>query len=267
MPGIIGWIVGGYIGILLLLFAAQRSLMFRRNNFTPDPINFGVPEMQTVKIPTNDGLELHGWWRAPSRDDRPTIVYMHGNAGHIGDRAFKARHFLDAGYGVLLVSYRYNAGTGGKPSEEGVYEDGRSAYRYAVAQGINADQIVMYGESLGSGVVTKVASENPVGAVVLEAPYNRITDVAQIHYWYTPAKWILLDRFDSISRIAKIDAPLLILHGDADALIPVRLARELFGAAVEPKEAHFVPGGAHADLYDFGIDRVILEFLNRRFAA
>ncbi len=267
MPGIIGWIVGGYIGVLLLLFAAQRSLMFSRNAVTPDPTNFGVPEMQTVKIPTSDGLELHGWWRAPSQDDRPTIVYMHGKAGHIGDRAFKARHFIDAGYGVLLVSYRYNAGTGGKPSENGVYEDGRAAYRYTLAQGIGADRIVLYGESLGSGVVTKVASENPVGAVVLEAPYNRITDVAQIHYWYTPAKWILLDRFDSISRIAKIDAPLLILHGDADTLIPVRLARQLFGAAVEPKEAHFVPGGGHTDLYDFGIDRVILEFLNRRFAG
>jgi fermentation-respiration switch protein FrsA (DUF1100 family) len=102
---------------------------------------------------------------------------------------------------------------------------------------------------------------------VLEAPYTSIGDVAQTHYWYVPVRWLLLDRFNSLARIAKLKVPLLVLHGDADAVIPVRFGRTLFEAARHPKEAHFIPGGGHADLYDFGIDRVILDFLGRHLAV
>ena len=266
VPGILGWAAAGYLGLLALLYAAQRSLLYHPTKVAPDPIRFGVPEMQTVRVSTTDGLKLHCWWRPPAREDRATIVYFHGNAGHIGDRAFKARHFLNAGYGVLLVSYRYNADGGGRPSEAALYKDGRAAYRFVHSQGVPDDRIALYGESLGSGVATKVASERPVGAVILEAPYTSIPDVAQKLYWYAPAKWLLHDRFESIGRIDRVNAPLLILHGEADALIPVAFAKKLFAAAVEPKEAHFLPGGGHADLYDFGADRIVIEFLNRKLA-
>ncbi|MEM9684454.1 MAG: alpha/beta hydrolase, partial [Pseudomonadota bacterium] len=264
MPGIIGWIAGGYLGVLLLLFVAQRALMYHPSKIVPDPEVYGASDMQIVELQTEDGLKLHSWWKPPSRPDKATIVYFHGNAGNIGDRAFKARHYLDDGYGVLLMSYRYNAGAGGKPSEEGLYKDGQAAYDFVRSQGVPADRIVVYGESLGSGVATTVATTNEVGAVVLEAPYTRIGDVAQTHYWYVPAKWLMLDKYDSIGRIADLKVPLLILHGESDRLIPVKFGRELFEAAREPKEAHFVPGGGHADLYDFGIDRVILDFLGRK---
>lgn len=263
MPGIIGWAIGGYACVLVALFIAQRSLLYHPNKIVPMPAEFGVSEMQAVSVETSDGLKLHCWWRAPTRADKATLLYMHGNAGHIGDRAFKIRPILNAGYGVLLVSYRYNAAAGGKPSEEALYEDGRAAYDFVRAQGAPDDRIVLYGESLGSGVITKLASEKDVGAVVLEAPYTSIPAVAQTHYWYTPAKWMLLDRFESIGRIDKVKAPLLILHGEADGVIPIKHGRALFAAAQEPKEAHFIPGGGHADLYDFGADRLIADFLAR----
>lgn len=267
MPGIIGWAVGGYVCVLALLFVAQRNLLYHPNKVVPIPAEFGVAEMQVVQIETSDGLKLHCWWRAPTREDKATLVYMHGNAGHIGDRAFKVRPILNAGYGVLMVSYRYNAATGGKPSEEGLYNDGRAAYDFVHAQDVPDDRIVLYGESLGSGVATKLASEHPIGAVILEAPYTSIPDVAQTHYWYTPARWLLLDRFDSIDRIDKVKAPLLILHGESDGVIPIKLGRALFAAAQEPKEAHFIPGGGHSDLYDFGADRLIADFLSRYLPA
>ena len=263
MPGIIGWIVGGYIGVLVLLFAAQRSLLYHPTKAVPVPSQFGVAEMQVVQVPTGESLKLYCWWRPPARDDRATVIYFHGNAGHIGDRAFKVRPLLNQGYGVLLVSYRYNADTGGKPTEEGLYEDGHAAYAFVRSHDIPADRIVIYGESLGSGIATELASSQPVGAVVLEAPYTSIPDVAQTHYWYTPARWLLLDRFNSVKRIDKIDAPVLIVHGEADSMIPVKLARELFAAATEPKEVRYIPGGGHADLYDFGVDQMISDFLAR----
>jgi uncharacterized protein len=267
MPGIVVWLAGGYITALLLLFVAQRNLMYHPSKIVPEPSQYGASDMQVVHITTADGIKLHCWWRPPSRRDRTTFLYYHGNAGNVGDRAFKVRHYLDAGYGVLLVGYRYNADAGGKPSEEGLYADGQAAYDFVRAQGVPADRIVAYGESLGSGIATHIATANAVGAVVLEAPYTRIGDVAQTHYWYVPARWLLLDRYDSIGRIAKLKVPLLILHGEADAVIPVKFGRALFAAAHEPKEAKFIPGGGHADLYDFGIDRMILDFLRRNLSV
>jgi fermentation-respiration switch protein FrsA (DUF1100 family) len=267
MPGIVGWIAGGYVVVLLLLFLAQRSLMYHPSKIVPEPSMYGASDMQVVKIETPDGFKLHCWWKPPARADKATFLYFHGNAGNIGDRAFKVRHYLDAGYGVMLVSYRYNAEAGGKPSEEGLYTDGQAAYDFVRAQGIPGDRIIAYGESLGSGVATRIATTNEVGTVVLEAPYTSIGDVAQTHYWYVPAKWLLLDKYDSLGRIAKLKVPVLILHGEADALIPVRFGRKLFAAAREPKESHFVAGGGHADLYDFGIDRVILDFVGRHMSV
>lgn len=255
--------IGGYCCLLLLLFMAQRSLIYHPSRAMPMPASYGVPELSVVEVPTSDKLKLHAWWRPPIGPDKATIIYLHGNAGHLGNRASKVRPYIDNGYGVLMVSYRYNAGAGGQANETGLYQDGMAAYNFAIRQGIPANRIVMYGESLGSGIVTKVASENPVGAVILEAPYSSIADVAQTHYWYAPVRWLLLDRFPSIERIKRVAAPLLILHGEADGVIPPRFGRMMFEAAVQPKEAHFVPGGGHADLYDFGIGRVVLDFLKR----
>lgn len=267
MPGIVGWIVGGYGVVLLLLFLAQRTLIYHPSKIVPEPGQYGASDMQVVRIPTTDGISLHCWWRAPASNDRTTFLYFHGNAGNIGDRAFKVRHYLDAGYGVLLVGYRYNGGAGGSPSEDGLYADGQAAYDFLRAQGIPVDRIVVYGESLGSGVATQIATTNEVGAVVLEAPYTSIGDVAQTHYWYVPARWLIRDRFNSLDRIGALKVPLLVLHGEGDAVIPVKFGRTLFAAARQPKEAHFIPGGGHADLYDFGIDRVIVDFLRRHLAV
>ena len=266
MPGILVWMAGGYASVLLLLFIAQRSLMYHPSKIVPEPNRYGASDMQIVKIVTPDGFQLHCWWKPPTRHDKATFIYYHGNAGNIGDRAFKVRHYLDDGYGVLLVGYRYNAATGGKPSEDGLYTDGKAAYDFVRSHGVAGDRVIVYGESLGSGIATKIATTNEVAAVVLEAPYTTIGDVAQTHYWYVPAKWLLIDKFDSLGRIAKLKVPLLILHGDADALIPVKFGRELFEAAHQPKEVHVVPGGGHADLYDFGVDRIILDFLRRHLS-
>lgn len=263
MPSIIGLVFGGYAFLVLLLFVTQRNILYHPTALRPKPADFGVPEMRPVDVPTRDGLSLYCWWRPSQRADKATILYLHGNAGHIGDRAFKVRAYLDQGYGVMLVSYRYNAGGGGRPGEEALYEDGRAAYAFAAAQGVPEDKLILYGESLGSGIVSKIAVEKSIAAVVLESPYSSVTDVAQSHYWYTPVRWILMDKFESTGRIADIDAPLLILHGSADDTIPLRFAEKLFAAAEEPKQIQVIQGGGHSDLYDFGAARQVLDFLDR----
>jgi fermentation-respiration switch protein FrsA (DUF1100 family) len=245
------------------LYYGQRALLYHPNQKIPVPEVYGVPEMSVVKVPTTDGLALHAWWRAPTDVAKPIIVYYHGNAGHIGDRAGKIRAVLDAGYGVLFMSYRYNAGVGGTPSEAGLFLDGEAAIQFLTTAGHGVEHLVMYGESLGSGVAVEMAARHNVAAVVLEAPYTNMADVAQHHYWYTPARWLLKDRFDSASRIRDVKAPVLVFHGGRDRVIPDRYGRGLYDVASQPKEFHFFENGAHNDLYDHGAAKAVLVFLER----
>lgn len=267
MIGWVGGVAGVYAVLVVLLYVAQRSLLYHPDQTVPDPAAWDAPTMEAVRLPTDDGLKIYAWWRAPADTTKPIIVYFHGNAGHLGERVDKTAPYLDAGYGLLLVTYRYNAKAGGKPTEEGLLLDGKAAIEFALAQtGATQDRLVLYGESLGSGVAVQLANRYDVGAVVLEAPYSSVAEVAQGHYWYVPARWLVLDQFNSMAWIDKIGAPLLIVHGDHDTVIPMRYGRRLFDAALEPKEfAHF-PGGAHADLHNYGLMQTVLGFLERMVA-
>ncbi len=255
-----------YAGIVGGLYVFQRNLLYHPSAAMPTPAESGVPEMDVVSLETADGLRLTSWYR-PAADGLPTMVYLCGNAGHIGYRAFKVRHFLDAGYGVLLVGYRGFGGNPGRPSETGLYHDGRAALRFLEGEGVTADRTVLYGESLGTGVAVHLAYEQaknrPVAAVLLEAPYTSITDIAAHHYPFAPAKWLVKDRFDTESKIAAIAAPVLMFQAENDRITPVRYGKQLFDAAVEPKEARWFPSGGHNELYDAGAPDVILDFLER----
>ena len=252
-----------YVALIVLLYVLQRSMLYHPDQTIPDPVALGVPEMTALRIPTEDGLELLAWWRAPRDPISPVLLIIHGNAGNIGDRAHKVRDYLDEGYGVLLLSYRYNARTGGDPSEAHLFADARTAIMFLLQEGVPDDRIVLFGESLGSGIAVAMAAEFPVGALVLEAPYSSMPDMAQHHYWYAPSRWLVRDKFDSMSRISKVSAPILVIHGEADTLIPPKFGRRLFDAAPEPKQAHFLPKARHNDLLDHGMATIVIKFLAR----
>lgn len=264
MLEIVAAAAGGYGVLLAGLYFGQRTLLYRPDATVPQAAAHGVAEMEAIRIPVAEGVESLAWWYPPRRPDRPVVVYFQGNAGHIGERAFKARRMIDAGFGVLLAGYRYNAGAGGAPNEEILIADGQTAIRHVLARGFAPEQLVLYGESLGSGIAVALAAENDVGGLILETPYSSIADVAQAQYWYVPAKWLIWDRFDSLARIGGVRAPILVFHGDADDVIPIRFARRLVDAAPAPKQAHFLPGGSHADLYDFGAGDLVIGFLEER---
>lgn len=258
--------LGIYALVIALLYVVQRSLLYHPDQTVPDPAEYGVPEMTATRIPGEDGLELLAWWRGPAEARRPTLLVIHGNAGHIGDRAHKMRDYLDRGYGVLLLSYRYNAGSGGDPSEANLFADARSAIAFLKREGVTEDRIVPFGESLGSGIAVAMAVEFPVDALVLEAPYSSMPDMAQHHYWYAPSRWLVRDRFDSMARIGSVKAPILVIHGEEDTVIPLKFGRRLFDAAPEPKIAHFLPEARHNNLYDYGMAPLVIEFLDRHLS-
>lgn len=263
---LVGIAVALYLALLVILYVYQRDIQYHPHAVVPDPAGSIVPEMVALRIETADGLRPLAWWAPPPDRTRPVVVYFHGNGGTLASRATQARSLLDAGYGVLLAGYRYNAGAGGEPSEEGLIADGRAAVEFVRSLGYPPERIALYGESLGTGVAVAIAADREVGAVILAMPFTSMTDVAQDHYWFFPVRWLVRDNFDSLSRIARVRAPLLVLHGEDDRLIPVKFARELFAAAPGPKEGHFIPGGRHGGLYDLGAGKLVLDFLDRRFA-
>lgn len=262
-------IAGGFFYVLLVaaLYLNQREIMYHPDQRVPDPAAAGLPEMTVHRIATDDGYGLLAWWKPPTDSTRPTIVFFHGNAGNVGNRKRQARQFIDAGLGLLLVTWRYNAGAGGEPSEEGLLTDGRTALDFVAARGIPGRKLVLLGESLGSGVAVAMAAEREVGGLVLVYPYSSTTDVAADRFWFAPVRLLIKDEFDSVARIGRVQAPILVIHGELDTVIPVRFARRLFAAAPAPKEGHFLPDGTHANLHVLGAGRIILDFLERRVVS
>lgn len=247
-----------YVLFLIVLYFGQRTLIYHPNVSHPLPLQ-GV---EIVKVQTDDGVKLEGWYVPSAAPQARTILYFHGNAGHYGDRIWKALEHTARGYNVLLVGYRGYGGNGGKPSETGFYKDAQAYIKFLeVEKGVPSKDLILYGESLGTGVAVQMASEVKVSSVILETPYSSLYDIAKRNYFFVPVDFMLKDRFMSREKIAKIDAPLLILHGHKDEVIPFEFAKLLYNSAVEPKTLIEFPDGTHHNLYELGAVQRILEFL------
>lgn len=237
--------------LVLGLYVFQRRILFAPDEARPDPAGSDVPEAVRIGGTTADGLALEGWW-CPPPSGRPTVLYLHGNGGNIGDRDGKMRRLVDRGYGVLMAGYRGYGGNPGKPTEAGLIADARAWLATLEAVGVPVGMVVLYGESLGSGVAVALATERAVAGVVLEAPFTAIADIAAERYWFAPVRALVRDPFDSAGRIAALRAPLLIVHGTEDSVVPFAHGRRLFEVAVEPKRFVRLVGGGHTNLFDHG---------------
>lgn len=250
-----------YLAIMAGMFLFQRKLLYHPDTIRSDLAAAGLSGARAVEIETADGLTLNAWYAPPAAADGPVILYTHGNAGSLIDRAERMRVYLDAGLGCLLLDYRGFGGNPGSPTEEGLYVDGRAGYDWLVSAGHAPERIVLYGESMGSGVATKLASEKAAAAIVLDAPFTSIVDVAAGRYPWLPVSLLVVDRFDSLSRIGDVRIPLLVLHGTDDRVVPFPLGRRLFEAANEPKRFVRFDGGSHMDLYEHGAASEVIGFV------
>ncbi|MBT7957239.1 MAG: alpha/beta hydrolase [Rhodospirillaceae bacterium] len=217
--------------------------------------------MTSVKVETDDGLRLTAWYRPPANEDTLTLLYLHGNAGHIGYRADKVKPYLEAGYGMLLLSYRGYGTNPGYPTEDHLYLDSRAALKFLADQHIPIFKTVIYGESLGTGVAVEVAQNLGIAGLVLEAPFSSMVDAAALHFKLFPTSLLVRDKYDSLSKINNIKAPILIIHGKNDRTIPYSLGRKLYDMAPQPKEFFGIPNAGHNDLYDHGVAAKIIEYL------
>jgi uncharacterized protein len=252
-----------YAVCLLLLYTRQRSIVFRPDPTLADLAVAGLAEQMTeIEIQSTGGLSLSSWWAPPMRRDRRVIVYFHGNAGHRGGRADRVRDYLAAGYGVLLVGYRGYGGNPGQPTEAGLYDDARANLAFLAKQNVRPEQTILLGESLGTAVAIQMATEAPILALILEAPFASILHSARARYPLFAFDFLVRDKFASIKKIGKVKVPLLLIHGEKDKTTSVRFGRMVYDAANEPKRAHFIAEAGHTDLANFGFAKSVVEFLD-----
>lgn len=250
-----------YLIVLGTLYVRQRELVFPRDPAKADISSAGLVAAEEIGVATADGERLVAWV-VPPRADKPVLLYFHGNAGNLGQagRTDRFRRLTEDGTGLLAVSYRGYGGSSGAPSEQGLLQDARAAYRVAEAR-FGAGKLIGYGESLGTGVVLKLAAELPLQAVVLEAPYLSTLSVAQRIYPYLPLSLMMKDQFRSDAVIGRFRAPLLVLHGERDQVIPFDQGRQLYELANAPKRFLRFPTGRHSDLPQYGSIGEIRRFL------
>jgi pimeloyl-ACP methyl ester carboxylesterase len=239
--------VAAYLGILLYMYLQQRSLQYFPSREGAAPEQMGLSGVSEHRVRTPDG-ETIVLWHVEPEPGRPTILFFHGNGGEIAGRHERMAFYQSQGFGALFVSYRGYGASTGSISEQGFITDALTAYDFLRERSVPAEQIAVVGESLGTGVAVKLAAQRPVAALVLGAPFTAAVDVAAEIYPWLPVRLLMKDQFISRDHIASVKAPLLIIHGDADRIIPVAQGRRLFEMANEPKELAILEGQGHDEI-------------------
>tara|TARA_B100001564_G_scaffold358254_1_gene376447 strand:+ start:685 stop:1611 length:927 start_codon:yes stop_codon:yes gene_type:complete len=241
-----------YATIFAYLYFNQRNIVFLPSKGLLTPQAYDLDIAQDITLTTDDKLLLTAW-HIKADEDQKTILYFHGNAGHIGNRSEKFKTFHRRGFGIFAVSYRGFGNSQGKPTEQGLYTDARTAMNYLLNElNLKPSDIVIYGESLGTGVAVQMATEYHTHALILEAPYTSIVNVAKHRYPYLPISLALKDRFESIDKIGSVASPIFIMHGHKDRIIPISNGMALLEAAKAPKEGKFFDNFGHLN-FDFDV--------------
>jgi len=251
-----------YLVINLFIYFYQRNLLYNpsENNYLNDKINFNYKE---IFIETDKNIKLKSWFINKDLKEFKTIVFFHGNAGNLLNRIHKINELNKLDINILLTSWRGFSGNKGKPSEKNLYYDAQQIIDWLKAQGLDNKDIVLYGESLGTGVATELASKNNFGGIILESPFTSMVDTAKIYYPYLPVKLLLKDRYDSKSKIKDIKSPILIMHGKMDNIVPQQMGLELFEKANNPKYSYFPEDDDHMMNYNKQLLNKIKLFINK----
>lgn len=246
-------------GIAALMYLAQRKLMYFPDTTRIPPAAVGLPEAEEVLLETADGEKVIAWHVAP-RGEKPVILYFQGNGGGLDLRVARFRQIIADGTGLIALCYRGYGGSSGSPSERGLLLDAEATYRFA-AQFYPAPRIVPWGESLGTGVAVALAAARPVGRVVLESPFTSAVDIAAAAYPFVPVRWLMKDPFRSDARVKDITAPVLVLHGTEDGVVPIAYGERLYALIRAPKRFVRLPGAGHEDHDAHGAVQAVRSFL------
>ena len=230
------------------------------NNYFGDKLEV---EIEKVNIKTSDNINLLGWFHNKSLDNYKTILYFHGNAGKLENRIYKLNHFKDLNVNFLIIAWRGFSGNKGKPSENNLYIDGNSAIDWLKKKGVAEKDIIIYGESLGTGIATEISQNKNFAGLILETPFTSMIEAAKNFYPYVPVGLLLKDKYKNQEKIKNINIPILVMHGKADQIVPFWMGKRIFDLANNPKYSYFTEYDDHMMEYDSKLVSALNDFLKR----
>jgi fermentation-respiration switch protein FrsA (DUF1100 family) len=248
-----------YAGVLALMYVMQRSLQYFPETVRTPPADAGLPQAEELTLATSDGERVIAW-HVPAQDGKPVVLYFHGNGGSLRMRVERFRALTAHGTGLVALSYRGYAGSTGSPTEAGLIADGEAAYAFA-SKRYGAERIVLWGESLGTGVAVAVAAKHPVARVLLQSPFTSAADIGAAAYPFLPVHWLMKDPFYSDRRIGHVTAPVLVLHGVLDRVVPIASGEKLYAMIRAPKRFVRIERAGHNDHDAFGEMGLVRGFI------
>ena len=252
-----------YVLLLIIVFFFQGNLLYHptTGNYLQNQAEREPAEIEKVKITTKDKINLIGWFYNRNLEEFKTILFFHGNAGSLENRTYKLNHFKNLNLNFLIIAWRGFSGNKGKPNEMGLYEDAKSAIKWLKAKGIKEKNIILYGESLGTGVAVEVAQNKNYAGVILESPFTSMVNMGKKHYPFFPVSFLLKDKFESYKKINKISVPVLIMHGKVDKIVPYAMGKKMYELANDPKFFHSQEYGDHMVEYDEKLLLALKQFI------
>ena len=256
-------LVSFYILLLVVVFFFQRSLLYHPSvdNYLSENILNEPTEIEKVKISTKDNLSLLGWFYKKDLKGLKTILFFHGNAGSLENRTYKLNHFKDLNVNFLIIAWRGFSGNMGKPNEVGLYEDARSAISWLNMRGIQDENIILYGESLGTAVAIEVAQNKNYAGVILESPFTSMINMGKKYYPFFPISFLLKDKYESNKKINKVSCPVLIIHGKVDKIVPYTMGEKMYELANQPKFFYSQEYGDHMVEYNEKLLSALRKFI------
>ena len=253
-------VIACYLLVVIFVFFYQRNLLYHpfENNYNTEEANFSYEE---IFIPTSDGKKLKAWFHKKDLKKKKTLLFFHGNAGNLTNRIYKLNLIKNLDINFLIVAYRGFSGNEGKPTEEGLYQDARDTISWLNEQEIEDKQIVIYGESLGTGVSAEVAQNKKFAGIILESPFTSMVEAGKHYYFYLPVSLLLKDRYETIKKLKNIKIPILVMHGERDRIVPFHMGLEVFSEANEPKYSYFPKNDDHMMEYNKNLLDVLNKFL------
>ena len=243
-----------YIGITVIVYFYQRKLLY--HPFSPQITGEGlVHNFETINFKTSDNFVLKGWFHLKN-SNKKTILFLHGNAGNLDNRIDKLNSLGSMEINFLIIAWRGYSGNLGSPSEVGLYKDALGAIKWLNEKGISNDQIVLYGESLGTAIATEVGQNKNFAGIILEAPFTSMVDMGQKIYPIFPVRFLLKDKYESKNKIKNLKSPILVLHGRKDKIVPFYMGEKIFEMANNPKFKYFTDLDDHMMIFD---DKLINE--------
>ena len=256
-------LVSFYVLLLTIVFFFQRNILYHpsANNHLKDQTTNEPTEIEKVKITTVDNIDLVAWFYNKNLEKFKTILFFHGNAGSLENRTYKLNHFKDLNVNFLIIAWRGFSGNKGQPNEMGLYEDAKSAIKWLKAQNIKEKNIILYGESLGTGVAVEIAQNKNYAGVILESPFTSMVNMGKKYYPFFPVSLLLKDKFESYKKINNVFIPVLIMHGKVDKIVPYDMGKKMFELANDPKFFYSQEYGDHMVEYDEKLLLALRQFI------